>query len=169
LAAGLATVQALDAVVPGRATLKWPNDVLVDGHKLAGLLTQVAPTGEVVTGIGLNVSQTAAELPTPQATSLATLDRPPNQVDRTGLATGLLRAYAAVYQLWALDPAGLLAAISARLGTLGQVVRASQPDGTTQTGRASRLLPDGALELALPGGQITVLRAGQVEHLRPAP
>ena len=57
-------------------TLKWPNDVLVDGsRKICGILAQLAPasspfTTAVILGYGINIAQAPGTLPTPQATSL---------------------------------------------------------------------------------------------------
>jgi BirA family biotin operon repressor/biotin-[acetyl-CoA-carboxylase] ligase len=168
LVAGLATVRAVDGIGHWQAGLKWPNDVVVAGGKLAGILTQVAPTGEVVSGIGLNVHQSRAELPTQEAVSLASLGVPPDQRDRTTLALDLLRAYVQAYQTWLADPSRLLAAIAARTTTLGQRVTVTLPGGATVTGRATALLPDGALELTLPDGARQVVRAGDIHHLRPS-
>ena len=57
-----------------RAKLKWPNDVEVDGRKLAGILVEAVSTPDgmaAVVGVGLNVAMTAEQLPVPHATSLA--------------------------------------------------------------------------------------------------
>lgn len=69
LLAGVAMVRAVRSLGVTGAGLKWPNDVLVDGRKLCGILTELTPTG-VVVGAGLNVSMTAQQLPIPTATSL---------------------------------------------------------------------------------------------------
>lgn len=76
-AAGLALVAALRSAGPNEArfTLKWPNDVMADGKKLAGILLEAEAVGDrlaVVTGIGINVVAAPQGTPTP-ATSLRTL------------------------------------------------------------------------------------------------
>ena len=69
---GVAVADAL-AAQGVEAGLKWPNDVLVNGGKLAGILAEVsAPTPVIVVGLGLNVTLTADEAPDPVATSLLT-------------------------------------------------------------------------------------------------
>ncbi|MGO4384990.1 biotin--[acetyl-CoA-carboxylase] ligase [Specibacter sp. RAF43] len=74
--AGVALCQAVRAVSGVPAALKWPNDVVVDGRKLAGLLAQVvSPSPDeagpaVVVGAGVNIGQTRAQLPVDRATSL---------------------------------------------------------------------------------------------------
>jgi BirA family biotin operon repressor/biotin-[acetyl-CoA-carboxylase] ligase len=52
---GIAAVDAVAALTGRDARLKWPNDVLLDGRKLAGILAQRSPGGPVVVGLGLNV------------------------------------------------------------------------------------------------------------------
>jgi BirA family biotin operon repressor/biotin-[acetyl-CoA-carboxylase] ligase len=62
LVAGEAVAAALHAETGVVAQLSHPNDVLVEGRKIAGILAE-ASTGKVVLGIGVNVDQTAEELP----------------------------------------------------------------------------------------------------------
>jgi BirA family biotin operon repressor/biotin-[acetyl-CoA-carboxylase] ligase len=62
LVAGRACAQALAEVAAVAPTVKWPNDVLIDGRKVAGILAE-AREGRVVLGIGINVHQTADQLP----------------------------------------------------------------------------------------------------------
>ena len=88
---GALTGLSLAAAV-GRSTgvataLKWPNDLLVDGAKCAGLLAE-ATAGGVVVGFGLNVSLRRAELPRPDATSLLLAGAA--HLDRAALAAAVL-------------------------------------------------------------------------------
>jgi BirA family biotin operon repressor/biotin-[acetyl-CoA-carboxylase] ligase len=62
LVAGRACAQALAEVAEVVPTVKWPNDVLIDGRKVAGILAE-AREGRVMLGIGINVHQTAEQLP----------------------------------------------------------------------------------------------------------
>jgi BirA family biotin operon repressor/biotin-[acetyl-CoA-carboxylase] ligase len=72
LLAGLAMTRAVDSLLSGHeVSLKWPNDVQVDGLKVSGILTEFVPPAAVIVGAGLNLELDADELPTPQATSLA--------------------------------------------------------------------------------------------------
>jgi BirA family biotin operon repressor/biotin-[acetyl-CoA-carboxylase] ligase len=72
LLAGVAMTRSVSALLPRSAvSLKWPNDVLVDGKKVAGLLAELLPTLEgVVIGSGVNLAIPADQLPTPVSTSL---------------------------------------------------------------------------------------------------
>src|SRR5690606_15502419 len=74
LAAGLAMTRAVRLALPDRddVTLKWPNDVLVGGSKISGVLSElvVGRAPSVVVGAGLNLTMTVEQLPVPTATSL---------------------------------------------------------------------------------------------------
>src|SRR5271168_66013 len=90
LATGVAVADAL-AALGVEAGLKWPNDVLVNEGKLAGILAEVAsPTPVIVLGLGLNVTLTAEEAPDPVATSLLMLGS--SATDRNTLAQSTSRA-----------------------------------------------------------------------------
>src|SRR6201995_3873485 len=92
VATGVAVADAL-AALGFEGGLKWPNDVLAGGGKLAGILAEVAsPTPVIVLGIGLNVTLTADEAPDPVATSLLMLGSP--AIDRNTLARRILRELA---------------------------------------------------------------------------
>lgn len=60
LVAGVAAIEALRESTSVRFKLKWPNDIIVGRHKLAGILTQVHPTGGYVIGLGINVHDSPA-------------------------------------------------------------------------------------------------------------
>ncbi len=62
LVGGVAVAEAVEAALFLSAQIKWPNDVLVNRRKVAGILAE-ADAGTVVLGIGLNVNQSRAELP----------------------------------------------------------------------------------------------------------
>ena len=72
LIAGIAMARVVDGLVVGHTVaLKWPNDVLIDGRKVSGLLAELLPGRDgAVVGAGLNLTVPEADLPTPTATSL---------------------------------------------------------------------------------------------------
>lgn len=166
LLTGIAAVDAVRAETGVPAALKWPNDVLVDGRKLAGILAEVAATGPrpaIVVGIGLNVSLTADELPVPHATSLTLCgaERP----DRTALVLALLTQFGRRYSEWrdsGRDTTVLAEAYRERCATLGAPVRAELPGGRLLTGIARDIDSAGRLLI----GEEAVA-AGDVTHLRP--
>ena len=74
LAAGVAMADAVARQLPGHEVgVKWPNDVLVDGRKICGILAEAAD-GAVIVGAGVNTAMAADQLPVPTATSFAALD-----------------------------------------------------------------------------------------------
>jgi BirA family transcriptional regulator, biotin operon repressor / biotin---[acetyl-CoA-carboxylase] ligase len=73
LIAGLAMARAVGQCIPvDNVEVKWPNDVLVNEHKISGILSELLPDfSGVVIGAGINIRQTAEQLPIETATSLA--------------------------------------------------------------------------------------------------
>lgn len=168
LLAGLAVADSLRAVADVPALLKWPNDVLVGGAKICGLLAERVdtPTGPAcVVGMGINVHLTADELPVPTATSLAVL-HPDRPVQRAELMATVLATLALLYHRWAAGrDADLLAQYEARCATLGRSVRVLQSDRSSVTGKALGVDAQGRLRVQA-AGRIEVFAAGDVTHLR---
>lgn len=169
LAAGLAVHAALRDVGVADLRLKWPNDVLAGGRKLAGILCEVEPLAPgvaiaVVVGIGVNL-RNAAVPDTATATSVEDLvGNPPTAV---GLLAKLLPALSAVMaQLAALGTPGLRDLWIPRSTGLGSAVRAATPGGEVG-GVAEGIDDDGALLIRTSGVTVRVL-AGDV-HLLPPP
>lgn len=71
LLAGVSVAEIVKNLGVRGVSLKWPNDVLVDGNKLAGILVEVLPDMRMVVGIGINITSTLDSLPDAAATSLA--------------------------------------------------------------------------------------------------
>lgn len=172
LLTGVAVVDALRATAKVPAELKWPNDVLIDGRKVAGILAEVsatAPDPAVVVGIGLNVSLTRDELPVEHATSLVLEGAEVS--DRDTLVRAVLRAIADRWRQWHdsnWDVTELAAAYRERCGTLGQRVRAELPGGRELIGIATDVDAEGRVVIAPDGQPGTVaVAAGDITHLRP--
>jgi BirA family biotin operon repressor/biotin-[acetyl-CoA-carboxylase] ligase len=164
LLTGVAVAAALrdEAAVPAR--LKWPNDVLVGGRKIAGILAE-AHGGAIVAGFGLNVTLTQAELPEPAATSL--LLSGAASTDREELLTAVLTQLARGYRAWAADPdaAWLHAEYLGWCATVGQPVRVELPGGGLLTGIAQDVDATGRLAVQTRSG-LELVGAGDVVHLR---
>lgn len=167
LAAGLAMADAVADQVADRAvSVKWPNDVLVDGFKICGILAEAAADG-VIVGTGINTTMTTEQLPVPTATSFAVLGLEAD-VDRL-LALylqNLDRSLDALVAAGDADASGLHAGVSARCGTLGQDVVVSLPGGHTLEGTAVALDAEGRLVVSA-GGVMHPISAGDVVHVRP--
>jgi len=170
LLSGIAVVDALRKVAEVDAELKWPNDVLIDGRKVAGILAEVASTAPVptiVVGVGLNVSLTEDELPVPTATSLALEGAA--VTDRTVLVRAMLRELARRWREW--EGAGwkvddLAAAYRERCGTLGRLVRAELPGNRELVGVATDVDVEGRIVIKAEGESPVAVSAGDITHLR---
>jgi BirA family biotin operon repressor/biotin-[acetyl-CoA-carboxylase] ligase len=171
LLAGYALAKALEAA-GFEAAVKWPNDVLLEGRKVAGILVERVETPDgpaAVVGIGVNVGMTAEELPVPDATSLAVAGggRVP---DRTTLLVDVLASLWETYTGWQEggDLAGMRLAESyvAACATIGSEVRVELPSGETLSGTATGVDPSGRL-LVEHAGEHRAVSAGDVVHVRP--
>ena len=168
LAAGLAMAEAVAAQLHDHeVTVKWPNDVLVDGRKICGILAE-ATTDAVIVGSGVNTAMTPEQLPVPTATSFTVLG---TEVDDDRLLSDYLRVLDGhLVALAAADDAvvsGLHAAVTDRCATLGLAVRASMPAGRVLEGTATALDREGRLLVSVDGVEHAI-SAGDVVHVRPA-
>ncbi|MCI1020181.1 biotin--[acetyl-CoA-carboxylase] ligase [Microbacterium sp. C5A9] len=167
LAAGLAMAEAVaDQAEAHTVSVKWPNDVLVDGRKICGILAEA--TGDaVIVGTGVNTTMTAAQLPVPTATSFAVLGIDV-QVDRllARYLEGLDQALVGLVATGDAGISGLHAAVSARCGTLGQQVRVLLPGDRALEGTAVSLDSEGRL-VVREGDALHAVSAGDVVHVRP--
>ncbi len=164
LLAGVALARGVHRLTGLETRLKWPNDLLVDDRKCAGILAEGVPGGGVVVGIGLNVTLRADELPRPDATSLALAGAA--QLDRQALLVGILDEFAGWYQRWQAcggDPegSGLRAAYQGICATIGRTVTVSLPGAEVLTGTATGVDGDG--RLLVDGRPVA---AGDVIHVR---
>jgi BirA family biotin operon repressor/biotin-[acetyl-CoA-carboxylase] ligase len=171
LAAGLALARALDRL-GARAELKWPNDLLLGGRKVAGILCESrsgaaalesVAAGAFVIGAGVNVGEEAADLPEPLAGSATSLAIEGCATSREAVAAEFLNALEPLWsELEEGDPAALLAAWRERASFWGRTVRVRTPAGDV-TGVARGLSGGGGLVLDCEGrGEVTVL-AGDLE------
>lgn len=167
LAAGLAMHRAVGSVLDRRdVELKWPNDVLVGGDKISGILIELVTPKTVVIGAGVNLFLGAAQLPTPTSTSLVLAG-----ADADRLLDRVLSEY--LSQLLALTTAplpDLRLHVIAACGTVGREVRVVLPAGEDVFGRAERVDDDGRLVVIVDDGagapRELVVSAGDITHLR---
>jgi BirA family biotin operon repressor/biotin-[acetyl-CoA-carboxylase] ligase len=152
----LAAALAVAEVAGDGAAIKWPNDVLIDGRKVAGILAEGRPhEGWAVLGIGLNVALRVEELPPELHDTAGTLGLQPADLEPT-----LARLLDALERALALDGIALLRSYRARDALAGHEV--AWADGR---GRAAGIDGAGRLVVELPGGGRTALSAGEV-HLK---
>jgi BirA family biotin operon repressor/biotin-[acetyl-CoA-carboxylase] ligase len=176
LLAGLAATDAIVALGRIPVALKWPNDlVLSDGNtgstrKLGGILSEAlsgsssgpnVDGGEaIVIGIGVNVSLTAAELPTDHATSLLLEG---GTTDREALLAGILRHLVVRLDQWRTGDPELAADYWNSCLSIGRIVEVSLPGGVQLRGEATGIDADGHLLIESEGKTVSIT-AGDVIH-----
>jgi BirA family transcriptional regulator, biotin operon repressor / biotin---[acetyl-CoA-carboxylase] ligase len=141
LAAGLALAEAIDVAVPAQPLmLKWPNDVMLFGKKLAGILLE--RNGErVAVGFGVNLG-TAPQLPNRQSASLG------GRVSPQAFAPLLAASFARLLDLWRQSAPGLIAqAWIARAHPIGTRLTVHAGGEEMTSGRFDGIEADGALRL----------------------
>jgi BirA family biotin operon repressor/biotin-[acetyl-CoA-carboxylase] ligase len=147
--------------------LKWPNDLLVEGRKVGGVLAEV--TGDaVVVGFGVNVSNRRDELPREDATSLAL--ETGDVVDRGPVLLALLRAMGPAYGAWVESGGDVHAAADryrVRCDTVGRMVSVTLPGDVLLAGEAVAVDDSGRLVVRGDDGAETTVSAGDVVHVRP--
>ncbi len=160
---GLGTCQAISALSGLPAKLKWPNDVVLHGRKVGGILTEASTTGMrvdyVVVGIGLNVNLDVATLPADfNATSIS------NELGRALSRSSLLQTILGqIERRYLMLRAGEWPAKdwAATLETVGQRVKLCATQGILE-GIATAVDEEGALVLRLDNGQLRKVHVGDI-------
>ena len=164
----LAVSRAIAACCGLEATHKWPNDVLIDGRKVAGLLNELSAESDlirfVVLGIGINLNMTAdlfpADLRLPATSLLLSGGRP---VSRAAFARELLQQLDVLYAEYLnRGPAAIMAAWEARCDLIGRAVVVDEGGSGTVRGSVAGIDRDGALLLTLANGATERILAGDV-------
>jgi BirA family biotin operon repressor/biotin-[acetyl-CoA-carboxylase] ligase len=159
LVAGLAAAEALEGLTGIPAGIKWPNDVLLAGRKVAGILLE-SDEDAVVCGIGVNVGQLERELPADTRVPAGSLRTATGiDVDRATVLASLLDALERDYDTWrhdGLEP--LLPALERR-----NALRGRRACAGTQEGVVGAFAPDGRIELALDDGTTQLVASGELE------
>jgi BirA family biotin operon repressor/biotin-[acetyl-CoA-carboxylase] ligase len=172
LRVGLAAAAALDAfAAPGRVEVKWPNDLMVAGQKLGGILCEGSwdstGVGFVVVGIGVNAAHAPDDFPAllqPHATSLRIASgwSPP----RVEVAGALVRALAALPARFAATLSDEeLAELESRDPLRGRDVRVTGDGAAHLEGTVLGVAPDGALRVHTADGRTVPVRSGTVRPL----
>jgi BirA family biotin operon repressor/biotin-[acetyl-CoA-carboxylase] ligase len=161
LVAALAACEAVEGATGLTAQIKWPNDVMLNRRKVAGILSELSD-GTVVVGIGLNVNQTRGELPADTPTpagSLATLTG--RRHDRPALLGSLLFRLERMYDGWRHGGlADLYGELGARDFLRGRVITL---DGEAAT--AVQILRDGRLEVESADGALRQIESGEILYV----
>jgi BirA family biotin operon repressor/biotin-[acetyl-CoA-carboxylase] ligase len=157
LAAGLALIRAVEAAAPATGLmLKWPNDLLLGPAKLAGILLE-RQEDRVVAGFGVNLSHAPAiEGRNTAALSSVAL------VSAEAFAPLIAAAFARELQRWRDDPLALTALWLESAHPIGTPLSVHAAADEKLDGTFAGLAPDGALRLALPGGEERRIHAADV-------
>ncbi|QUY63607.1 biotin--[acetyl-CoA-carboxylase] ligase [Gulosibacter molinativorax] len=179
LAAGVALRDALVELAPTLAeqlSIKWPNDLLLNGKKVSGILGEmlgVVDGGErfaCVVGVGVNLTTPESGLPTERAIAL---DSVSVEVTGRALAATFVRKLATrILELTATngdaDAAGLRADLLLHCSTIDSDVRVTLPGDADLVGRAIGITAQGNLEVRDARGEVHAINVGDIEHVRPA-
>ena len=160
LLVGVAVVAALTELGLGDAGLKWPNDVLVRGKKLAGILCEVLPQGDVVASLGINL-RFVGPPPTPQAISLDETMTFGHDTPDIFASTFL----AHLRELMVAEPEEKRRRVEAVTVTIGRKVQILEPSSGTWAGFAESLDEEGHLVVIDEAGERHALAAADIEHL----
>jgi BirA family biotin operon repressor/biotin-[acetyl-CoA-carboxylase] ligase len=141
-----------------RIDIKWPNDLLINEKKCAGIIAQATDKG-VVIGIGLNVGMNQSEIPVPTATSLAIEGS--SELDRNLILGAILNHFEVNLQIWELGKSFIAEYREASV-TIGADVEVTLPGGKVIKSKATGVSDAG--ELLLESGEAVTV--GDVVHLR---
>jgi BirA family biotin operon repressor/biotin-[acetyl-CoA-carboxylase] ligase len=167
VASSLAVVRGIEKATGLKTRIRWPNDVMVGGKKVAGVIAESSFTGEglsfVMVGIGVNCNAKVTTVePTNAATSLS--EELGKEADIKELRQAILDAMGSIYDQ-RLGGADTMKLARGAIGTLGKRVEVKTKSGKTIEGMAIDVEPAGGLVLEQAEGKLT-LRAEDVERLR---
>ncbi len=165
LLVGLAVAGGIEAATGAAPDLKWPNDVLLNGRKIAGILLERPPGGAVIVGLGINVNQEVADLPDGASSLRILIGRP---VEREALLASILNDLSNAYER--ADREGvqwIVPAWRSRTSMLGQRVKFLR-HGVVMEALVDDLTAEGGLRVRTDDGRELDLLAGEVEQVRPA-
>ena len=176
LLAGVAVCEALEFVTGVRASLKWPNDLVIRdedapsgrGGKVGGILAERdAQTGAIVLGVGINVDLAESDLPVPGATSLTLAGVPrPRRAKLIGRALSRIEHWFTAWDAVGTDTASLdrlLESYRERCISIGAPLSVVRPGAEDLVGAGAGISPTGALLVDSEGSQVAVV-VGDVTH-----
>ena len=185
--AATSVVQAIRAITRLEAVIKWPNDILIHGRKVAGILTELGVAKDLVNtqsppqspqlaggffnyiiiGIGINVNLDPKALPDEiRASATSLMAEAGHGLDRNELMATLCNKLEERYLRFLSEGSiNILEEFRTLTATLGKRVKVILP-GRIIEGWAEGIDRDGALILRIQGETLEVIRSGDVIHLR---
>lgn len=164
MAASLAVVQSIERLASLNPVIKWPNDVLIDGKKVSGILIESIFDGNeleaTIVGIGINVKMAPYEFPEISAIATSLSVESGSEISRRSVLYSLLEEFDQLYQ--ELKRGGAIYdRWLARLETLGKLVQVRWGD-TVEEGYVESINTDGSLVLKRHDGSLITMVAGEV-------
>lgn len=162
--AALAVGDAIEKETGLQTQLKWPNDVLIDGRKVCGILAEQSDQGAVkrlIVGFGINVNFDPSEVAGLPGSATSLRKELGSSVNREGLLAGLFKSLDMWYRYLRRDPDGVFSAWTARLATIGKPVAVTDVSDTWH-GFATGVQRDGALLVRDDKGETHVVYAADV-------
>jgi len=152
----LALIEAVDAAAPGHALLlKWPNDLLLAGAKLAGILLE-RQGDTIVAGFGVNLAS-APDIPGKPAAHLG------GRIAPEAFAPLLAASMSRMLVLWrSTEPGDFARGWLARAHPIGTELSVHGSDSADVSGRFDGIEPDGTLRLRLADGTVRAIHAADV-------
>lgn len=162
-----ALCDAVEEAAGLRPEIKWTNDLLLDGKKLAGILTELTLEAEsnkvqyAVVGVGINCAQQKADFPPALRETACSLAMAGRSVDRNGLAAAMLLHLAGLFQALLSDQARWMQKYRSGCVTIGRQVRLLR-DGMYREGLALGVDDQGALLVDFGDGRPQAVQSGEV-------
>lgn len=184
LVIGYAVAEAVQKYVPNnKVSIKWPNDLQINGRKLCGILCEMRAEGEnvkhIIAGIGINVNLSVSDLPQETAAIATSLRIVSNrQQKREEVFADILNSIENNYLRWLADGfESFLPGISARNALQGKAItidrnpippasRTGADKPSTVSGTVTGIGPDGALILRLPNGTTEMIYSGDAHIIK---
>ncbi len=162
LVAAAATAEAVEIVTTLSAQIKWPNDVMLNRRKVAGILAEMRGDA-VVIGIGVNVNQTAGQLPAETRTPAGSLrSLTGREYDRDAVLAAVLERLETRYAAWRADGLdGVFDEIGSRNFLFARTIRVGDVSGV-----GGSILRDGRLEIVTGHESHVLVESGEVEFDR---
>ncbi len=158
LVAGVAVAETMRDHFGVEAVLKWPNDVLIEGRKVGGILVDAEWSGDergvLLLGVGINLNNAIPEH-LEEATSLS--EESGEEIDVEAFLERLLESLDGLLQKLKTDPREVLTKWEGLSETLGRMIVVKDPSGDVFEGVAESIDYDGALKLDCGGRSIRVL------------
>lgn len=166
LVMALAVAEGIRETCGVEAGIKWPNDIVIKGKKVCGILTEMSVERDyihyVVIGVGINVGKQEFA-PEVAATATSLWQECGRKVPRAALVANIMKAFETYYELFleTLDMTGLIEDYNRLLVNSGKEVRVLDPKGEF-TGVSRGITRTGELLVELPDGTVTQVYAGEV-------